>query len=187
MITWWLGCGILFILFVVIINLIDIKVNFGDDVSIFMSAVFIAVLLGLTCVCYISSDYNTTETNIRYSNGDKFNIYSIEDNFKLNGSFVMGSGMVNSELTYYVMIGDDKNGYTIKSFPAKETYLFPGNAQQPYYVEVHKIYDIAHAKNFLFGGLFKPLKSIRNVDTINKYNIYLPKNYVKQNYNIDMK
>jgi hypothetical protein len=99
----------------------------------------------------------------------------------------LGSGGVGSDLYYYAMVGDDKEGYTVNKFKAEDTYLIPEYNTEPYYIEKHKTYDRVYKHNYIFGGLFKEMKPELNRDEIVKRELHLPKNYIKQNYNIDMK
>lgn len=69
----------------------------------------------------------------------------------------------------------------------KDTYLIPEDSVEPYYVEKYKYNDREYAKNIIYGGLFKSMKPDLNESHLEKKELHIPKNYIKQSYNVDMK
>lgn len=186
MISWWLGSIILIVIFAVVCIVLGIKS--GDDG--FYGSLFVFLFLGLIVLdffCGIHSFLNSEVVNKKYVYTNKANVQSIEDNLKTSGQFILGCGGIGSDLYYYVMVGNDKDGYTVDKYNVEDTYLIPEENVQPYYIEKHEKYDIVFKNNFLFGGLFKPINPWLNRDNLEKKEIHLPKNYIKKNYNIDMK
>lgn len=186
MIVWWLGSIILCVVFI-FIGIVVVNRTYDEDLGFNLVFVLCVVLFASDLFCGIHSFFNIKNINIRHKYNEKLYVRSIEDNFKTSGVFVLGSGGFGSDLYYYVMVGNDNDGYTITKFKAEDTYLIPEENIQPYYIEKHKIYDTVFATNYIFGGLFKPMKPWLNQDVIEKRELHLPKNYIKQTYNIDMK
>lgn len=140
------------------------------------------MIIGLT---FLLSGCGYTEKR-EYSYENKANIYSLEDNLEIkgdiNGSFILGfggiNGQIDSTLYYYVMVGDDKNGYRVIKYSAEEIYIVPeDNLQQAYYIEQYEFIE----RNDSIAGKMPMIKNLI------KKELHLPKGYIKQNYNIDMK
>jgi len=186
MVVWWLGCLILLALFVIFEIWIGYKTN-EEELRGVIITILSLILLVLLVISGVHSWGTSKEVNIKYEYKNKINVYSIEDNFKTNGTFFLGCGEAKSELYYYVMIGNDADGYVVKKYNAERTRLIPQENIEPYYVEKYKHYDEIYGTNFLFGGLFKSMKTDFNKERLEQVELHLPKNYIKKNYNIDMK
>jgi hypothetical protein len=121
---------------------------------------------------------------------NKAKIISIQDNISVEGrysqAFTIGSGYINGHLYYYALTGNQKDGYVVQEYKASDIHLFPENVTTPYYIEKYHHEVITFKKNIIFGFLFKPMKDFKN-DTLIQNELHLPKNYVKMEYNIDLK
>lgn len=184
MVVWWLGCIILFVL-IIAIGFVAMEKTNDEDFSIDIMKVLLTISFVIILLCTFHSWFGSYEINTKYTYENKASVYSISNNINTNGSFILGCGTINSDLYYFIMVGDDEQGYTVQKYNAKDTYLIPEDVT-PYYVEKHKISDMRSAQNFIYGGLFKPLKDVIGFDSVQKKELHLPKNYIKQNYNIDI-
>jgi len=184
MIGWVLGSLIIISTVITLGIFIHVKYKIDDEIIIKVFWSFILFYLVTSIIFGVNIDYK--EDNIHYEYRNKTNIYSISDNININGEFVLGIGAIESELYYYVLIGDDKNGYIVDKYEANSIYLIPEENIQPYYTEKYKMSYRLHEKNIMFGGLFKPFKDCEYEEYIRE-ELHLPKNYIKQNYDIDLK
>lgn len=107
----------------------------------------------------------------------------------LNGSFVLGTGNLNGsseeELSYNVMIGDDTDGYRVKSVEASNTVLFFDEDTKPYMKTKVETTFVQYDETWLNGGLLKKAED-KKLLTTEKYELHLPKNTVKTPYNMDL-
>jgi hypothetical protein len=114
----------------------------------------------------------------------------MEDNMTAHGSyvgnFIIGYGNANSDIYYYTLVGNDTEGYLVKKYDAGKTYIVTDENDKPYYVEKYIIYDSVPKDNWFFGGLVKQYKT-KHIEQVEKKELHLSKNYIKQNYNIDLK
>jgi len=90
MVIWWLGFIILFVL--AIVAGIWAGNKFDDDIGIHTFFGLLVVFAVSIFIGMCSSVGNSYETNIKYTYENKVSIHSLEDNFKLNGGFVLGCG-----------------------------------------------------------------------------------------------
>jgi len=147
--------------------------------------------ISLTIIFFVSFYTTISDQTINYTYKNKTSIYSLEDNLgvkgSINGSFVLGCGSINGQtdtnLCYFVMSGDKENGYSVTKYDASEVKVFPeDNIEQPYYIEK---YEQINETYYIWWNIIElhdnyPEKLI-------KKELHLQKNYIKQNYNIDMK
>lgn len=183
----------LIILIVVLLGIgiyITYKTNDDGATGGILAIIVLGVFIILSFMYGIDSVASATKENIKYDYRNKEYIYSMEDNMTAHGSyggnFIIGYGNVNSDIYYYTLVGNDTEGYLVKKYDAGKTYIVTDENDKPYYVEKYIIYDSVPKDNWFFGGLVKQYKT-KHIEQVEKKELHLSKNYIKQNYNIDLK
>ncbi|QJC97163.1 hypothetical protein HC660_26890 [Bacillus mojavensis] len=107
-------------------------------------------------------------------NPHKTEIYSIKDNAKTSGSFVLGSGTVDEEQYFYFVT--EKNGFkSISKAAVEDSKMKEGKYMKPYVVT----YDMEFKSSF--ARFFYGKEASRE-----SYEFYLPENTVTTEYKIDL-
>lgn len=100
--------------------------------------------------------------------------------------FTYGQVQKSEKIFYRVIIGDETNGFQIKDIPVEDVYLFMLEENAEPYANVHQKVEVKKQKtNFIFGGLIRVGNEPRTEVEIIKYNMYIPKNAVKQIIEVD--
>lgn len=105
------------------------------------------------------------------------NIVALEDNTDIEGRLYYRTGYIEENLYYYYMESLSNGGKKIGKIKAEETTVFEGSDN--YKVEFYK--STRKAKDYLFLGI------MTMEDVQYKTYLYVPKDTVINNYNIDMK
>lgn len=156
-----------------------------DGLDIWLGGIFLIVILFMIIGgMYLHDDLNVKEENIRIEYRNKTEIFSIINNSGVEGSFFLGSGHIESNLYYFLRIGNEKDGYIIKKYNANETYIIPEDTKNPYVIEKTKIYDKKYNSGIIIGGLLKKIEDKKDVKIVEKIELHLPKKYILQNYTI---
>ena len=183
----WLN--FLFILIVICVAIYFIFENKNkEEIALMIIPVILTLYFVVSGIMWIHSVCDYEDINIRHEYGDKENIYSLKDNINTNGEFILGCGNIDTNLYYYALVGNDKDGYIKKKYDSDKVYLIPEETNQPYYVELYKIYDTKYNHNFFYGGILKPFKNEYNQKDCfsEKKELHLPKNYIIKEYKINL-
>ncbi|MCA1184548.1 hypothetical protein [Bacillus licheniformis] len=127
-----------------------------------VAVVFIGAMLIAFCI--------ETEPGNPY----KADIYSIKDNAKTGGSFVLGSGTVDERQYFYFI--EEKDGFkTVNKAAVENSKLKEGDYEKPYVIT----YDVQFKSSFarFFYGKSLGYKT---------YEFYLPINTITTEYKIDL-
>ena len=154
-------------------------------ITFLVSIIFSAII---TNMLYMTTINEKQVSELR----NALEVKSISDNFNysshIEGSFFLGCGSVvgdgKTSLVYYVMTGNNENGFTVNKFNTETTHLFLDGDKRPYYVEKWnvKLYD----KIIKIFGIVIAKDSIRE-DILVQQELHIPQNTVKVQYNIDLK
>ncbi|MCR9040819.1 hypothetical protein QRX25_14850 [Bacillus sp. L381] len=107
-------------------------------------------------------------------NPHKTEIYSIKDNAKTSGSFVLGSGSINEKQYFYFV--KEKDGFkTVSKTAVEDSKMKEGKYANPYVLT----YDMEYKSPFarFFYGKEAPGES---------YEFYLPEDTITTEYKIDL-
>lgn len=160
------------------------------DLSLIFTLMFTLIMLGfIPFHLWSVSEYETHLSEEEVTE----NISSLADTMagksNLNGSFVLGTGNLNGsseeELSYNVMIGNDTDGYRVKSVEASNTVLFFDEDTKPYMKTKVETTFVQYAETWLNGGLLKKAED-KKLLTTEIHELHLPKNTVKTPYNMDL-
>lgn len=143
-------------------------VMFGLFSSVFSSAT-IGAIFGLTLWL----------TDIKQTSPQQHEIYSLERDKDVEGRFfILGSGYINSKPTYVCFVGNDVEGYRMKTLPAENTLLIQSD-EKPYYEETNDMYDQWFMRFMFYGKNFSaPIVVMK--ENVTKINI--PKNSIIKQY-----
>lgn len=190
MFTWTATSIILVILLIGLGVFITYKKEDDGFTGTMTSTIILVVYLIISIECGVNAKFNSIQINTTYEYRNKEYIYSMEDNMTTHGSyggnFIIGYGNVDSDIYYYTLVGDETDGYLVKKYDSSKTYIVTDEDSKPYYIEKYIIYDSVPKDNWFFGGLVKQYKT-KHVEQVEKKELHLSKDYIKQNYNVDLK
>ncbi len=104
---------------------------------------------------------------------DSYPIYTLNDNFATNASFVLGSGRASGELEYYFFKEDD-GARILKKAPAERVYIYyQKNGEQPRFEK----YGYAGSAWFIYPSAIDPV-----------YELHVPEGTIQTayDYRIDL-
>jgi hypothetical protein len=156
----------------------------AEGIGLFFVMILISIVITYILGFMVTGTHYTKNIIEQYDN--KTEIYSLSDNLTTQNKFVLGTGSTDGKIKYYTLVGNNQDGYIIKSFSGEATYIVPEENIKPYYLEKHNKVRYDYEKNFIIGILFKPIKS-KIKDEIIKTEIHLPQGYISQQYSIDLK
>ena len=189
MFNWWVTLGLLIIILIGVGVYLIIKHDVSSETCAGITMGTIIIFVILSAIYFLISISNSKEVNVQYEYKNKEYIYSLEDNMSIDGKytgFIIGYGQVDSNIYYYSLVGDNKNGFVVKKYNSSDTFIITDEDNKPYYIEKYKSYDMEYEKNWFFGELIKPFTK-DHIEELNKKELHLSKNYIKQSYNIDLK
>ena len=193
MISWWLGSLIFVAILVTTIVIIAKSSKYGyyDDTAFSICFWGIVGYVVLLMICFIATYDSSEHVNSKIEYRNKQYVYSITDNFVAHGEynsfFTVGSGYINQDLYYFLKMGTMEEGFITQKFNSTQVHLFPEtDLKEPYYIEKYEVYDLVLDKNFLFGGLFKPLVQ-KDQSLLIKKELHIPVGYLQQEYKLDSK
>lgn len=168
-----MGIFILSLLVAVLVAIVVIKDTYGY-VEFFdvLLGIFMGILIGAVVFVFaaIPSFFLETKTVEPH----KTEIYSIKDNAKTSGSFVLGSGTVDEK--QYLYFVEEKAGFkTVSKASVEDSKMKEGSYEKPYVLTYDVQYKSSIAR-FFYG------KSTG----LNTYEFYLPENTITTDYKIDM-
>lgn len=127
----------------------------------FIISIIVSVLITGICSVIFPTEYKLIE---------KHNLLALNGNNKVSGNFFLGTGHINSEMKYYYII-KQKNGKIIKTVSYNNIVIF--NSENPKIEKYKKVYKNKLLNKLIFDPLF-----------YNKYRIYIPKNSIKNKYEL---
>lgn len=145
-----------------------------------------ALLIIYVLFAVVEQDY-VINTMIEENNYKKYTtityIYSLGDNTNTNGNFYLGFGQVETEWEYSYYY-KTKDGFKIGTQKAIDTYIVEDDTIPPQVREVTKCLN----KDIEVDFLLSPKRIIKeNVcQSYTTKEIVIPKNSIKQNYNLDL-
>lgn len=154
LLTWFLIGGWHF-------NILDIAL------SLTLSFVVTEVLCG---ILYTTKEYKPYET-------ETTNIYSLQGSSGVSGSFVFGSGTVESEPVYYFAFKVSDKTYKIDKISGDILFVLD-NPQQPYIETQHMKLERTNTDSI--GYKYFVTDYLANTKTLTK--IHLPETAIQQNY-----
>jgi hypothetical protein len=187
MFTWWLGIIVYSIIIVIIFAVFNHIFDWDlDEEDAKYGTLFLIFVFAIMCLWGHMHTYNSVEkiTLSQYEN--KIEIYSLADNMTNQGKFVLGTGSSDNKIKYYTLVGDQNNGYLIKSYDGDTTYVVPEENVKPYILEKYEKVQYHYGTGFIVGILFQPVKDFEE-DKVVKREIHLPQNYISQQYSVDLK
>jgi hypothetical protein len=150
--------------------------DFSDRViGIFMTTVMTA---GIYIVAALLTAYST-DTHITKT--VKVNIVSTNRNQNLNGSFFIGSGTVNSNKVYAVMVKlEEKDSYIEKNLPQNTIIVEDTDNNTSYY----EYTTCDNTKNTMYDlGKFKTVFVCLD-DTQSHFKLHIPKNTIIKEFSV---
>ena len=129
----------------------------------------ILILIGGIACGYLG--YTMPEKQKDYLGYDIIPIYSSDLSTELHGTFVLGSGNVDSDPVYYVYSGDPKTGLSLVSFPTSRSKIFLDENENPHVREIHWINGVTGEK------MFYPFET---------FELHIPENSIKRDYNMGL-
>lgn len=167
----------MFAIFIIIIVLLLTVCPFYDSIECsnrrgFHSFLYWGAFIASLIFCIIYGNKVTTNAEKEKILIETTKIYSLEDNTTSTGNFVMGTGEIESEHSYFVLV-KKKKGDQIIPLSSKNTYLnYEDNARVEYFRETVKN---PLERLFYFGK------------TDFEYQLlYIPEEAVKKKFNIDL-
>lgn len=203
MFTWW-QFVLVFVIVIFLLTFIYEKVT-GFELEDFFIIVIPTSVIVFICYCVITfigglgTMWGYDEVETRYYYEAKENLLTLQDETesesKLSGSymgvFAIGVGSVNSstetEKYYHTMVGTTEEGYILNKYPCDDTYLFFDEEEVPYVQIKMMSYKCDYGKNWLFGGLLKPISNSERKDEAIKTELRVPKDTIKIAYEVNMK
>lgn len=191
MIGYWAFTGFLFLILFFISGMLFVK--FEEEFIGGILTVVIVLYFGITLVgsavydlnIQINKDTQTTQTISVMSLTDNF---TSELNGKLRGGlfFTYGQIQTDNKAYYRVMTGDDKIGYIMTDIPVENTRLFFTDDLPKMETDIRHI-ETCQKDGWFYGGLIKTKKIVKKANNVVGYRLYLPKDSVKVEFNVDMK
>lgn len=96
---------------------------------------FYFIFLFIISLCSI---YN--ESLLTSIKGDYEEIYSLKSNTGISGSFILGTGSIDSNPQYYYYVDLGNNEKTMKSIDAHNTIIKETNAEHPKIIRFYRVY-----------------------------------------------
>lgn len=145
-----------------------IAFNAFENKWIIINTLLALLMLGLILIVPLSSQKNNLEPI------KEIEIYSMSGNMGVEGRFVLGTGSVDNDIVYIILLKDDYGYYqkTYSKSDYKNIYIVETDDFQPKIV-INKTNYINGYVDFMIGGLSR--------DTLI---IYIPENSVIENYRI---
>ena len=150
--------------------------NFSDRIfGMFVVSVFSALIL------IASSLFVAHYTDTGITKKVKVNIVSTNRNQNLNGSFFIGSGTVNSNKVYSVMVKlEEKNSYVEMNLPQNTIIIEDMDNNTSYYEYI----TCDDKKNTMYDlSQFKPVFICIN-DSKRSFKLHIPKNTIIKNFSV---
>lgn len=168
-----MGIITLSLLVAVFVAIVVIKDTYGYvEFFDFLLGIFMGILIGAVVFVFaaIPAFFLETET----VDPHKTEIYSIKDNAKASGSFVLGTGTVDENQYFYFV--EEKAGFkTISKASVEDSKMKEGSYAKPYVLTYDVQYKSAIARFFYGKRTGK-----------NTYEFYLPEDTITTDYKIDM-
>ncbi len=162
---WWL----IVIICIVVGFLIGYFTDFGDVLTGFLYSLLGGIVSLLVLLAFFLLSFSPVES--LYS---PVNIVSLQDSNTIEGSFVLGSGNIDEELTYTFCYGNETDGFQVKQVVAKNCVIkYTDN--QPYYQQKASHFN-------WFGKLLWGRERISQ----ESYILYVPEDTIITEYNIDL-
>jgi len=119
-------------------------------------------------------DIQSISNNLNYS---EYSTYS-------KNSFFLGidsvTNYLNTSLAYYVIVGNNKSGLTIKKLDTTTTHLFLDSDQNPYYIESYS-FTTSQEQIKIFGKILAKEPVVKKA-VLDYVELHVPKNTVKIQY-----
>jgi len=88
-------------------------------------------------------------------------------------------------LVYYVMVGSDQSGLTVKKLDTTTTHLFLDGDQNPYYVEKYNVIT-TQLQIKVFGKVLAEDPITKEI-VLDYVELHVPRNTVKIQYDVNLK
>lgn len=152
----------------------DIKSHIKDGIGGALFGVVIGLLAILIIGGIIGTFLPTKDVPI-----DTWYIYSVEDNMQTEGSFVLGCGSVDEDLTYYYMVNTNR-GYKVKDIPASECYIKIIGSNDDDGITTPQIVEYQ-------GEFINENHYWIGMPSGHSYSVmYVPEDTIKEKYNVDL-
>ncbi len=179
---------LLLIVFIVITVLFTIIIAYEENgimlweviVSSIIGAILSLIIVGITTKII----RDNASTHLELSEVRYLKAFADNTNGNINGNFFLGSGSINSSPEYYYYYFVDSAKTTVKMDEMSAT----SNEQPVYIIES----DSTTPRVEIYRNVFNSntnffLKNSRHYREIGKYIIYVPKNSILTNFNLDLK
>ena len=185
MFSWWLFGAIFMVVMTFVVH------KFIDDCGFVLSVSLIVYLIVSACMYFpIDKDLIREEVSIdkQYIMSLKDSQYSKEES-SVSGTllFFYGSRKTKEGFSYHTLIGNDMDGYLIKSLDGEKTHLFLDGGNSPYVNYVYVDREYKWETNWFIGGIIKPFKNDIEKDILIKTELHLPADAVQVDYTVDLK
>lgn len=160
------------------------KVDFSSSSSLIwagFATVFISLIVGIIFSVGNAGDYEFSEEPVLKETTE---IYTLADRYSVKGNFFLGSGSISSEDYYYYIKDTDKGKITDK-IPQKDTFITEDNSQKPRIEEYAYKGERNASKDFWLSLSLGANKDDYDYIT-DYYRVYIPKNSINYNYNINL-
>ncbi|MCR4362037.1 hypothetical protein NUG13_11930 [Bacillus subtilis] len=129
--------------------------------------------LGMTIMLLLSAFIHVfAETE--YHIDDRIDIYAFNDNIGQKGRMFLGSGKVEDDMRYYYL-AKEKEGFKIQKIDADSHSVYIKETKDdPHITVMHKQFKNKTLEHWFFSWYFS------------EYVVYVPKNSIDYNFNIDL-
>ncbi|MBD5589288.1 hypothetical protein [Clostridium botulinum] len=151
----------------------DVELDFANYILSIVLGFLIGVIVNFILVISITSVVNHYASKKEVVDST-INIKAIDNKQSTNGTFFLGSGSINGRMYYYYMTSEKDGSTQIKKLENNDNvYIIETNSQKPKIIFYKKEFVNPHFKDIM------PIYE-------EKIKIYIPKESLKTNYNIDL-
>lgn len=158
-------------IFLIILIILFVLIVYIDGFSLFaivMPWIWASLLL------MIIAPVATAMFDYEYVEVEKYHIKAFNGEYGVQGSFILGSGNINENYSYYYLTEENDSGVKLKKIDSNRATVYEINTA-PYIVNFKPQYT-----NKIVKWLFMiPIKD-------NEYKIYIPKGSIKYEYNLEL-
>ena len=146
---------------------------FGIDFKDVVMSTILGLLIG--CVVYLFIGFSILVCLPKETIVYNTEIYALQDNSSVKGSFFLGSGNVDGTMKY-CYLATNEDGVTMNTIDANSVIIIESD-DEPHIATYRSIVKDSFLKRQVLFGEIEPIL---------KTKIYIPKNSIKYNFDVDL-